>query len=95
MIYNNVVIRVNAAEEVPLVSEHLKELAARSKTEVGCERFDLFQSDADPQLFMLIEAWQSQATLDAHRLAPAFVDVYQTHVLPRVSRDPHLCQLLS
>lgn len=34
--------------------------------EKGCKQYDLFQSKSDPQLFVVMEQYATQADLDAH-----------------------------
>ncbi len=36
------------------------------RKEPGCEEYSLFRSTADPDRFVLMERWSSQAHLDAH-----------------------------
>ena len=95
MIYNNVLLTVNNLADCPTVAGLLQELAERSRGEVGCQRFEVYQSQSDPQTFMLIEQWATDEDLQAHRGAPSFTQVYQPKVLPLVERTPHLCDLIS
>ena len=37
-----------------------------SSVEPGCERFDVYQSEEEPELFLLIEVWASEAHLAQH-----------------------------
>lgn len=37
-----------------------------SRTDPGCQQFELFQSTENPDKFTLIELWESQAALDNH-----------------------------
>ena len=61
----------------------------------GCERFDVYQSETEPELFLLIEVWASEGHLAQHRKAEAFTQLYQPKVLPLVHREPHLPQDLA
>jgi quinol monooxygenase YgiN len=47
-------------------------LVAPTSKEPGCLRYDLYRSDTDPSLWVLLEAWQSQRDLDAHVETPHF-----------------------
>ena len=38
--------------------------------DAGCERYELFRSVDDEDALVLVEAWTTQADLDAHRAAP-------------------------
>jgi len=93
-IYNNVVLTVKSTSDIPTVAEKLTALATASLQEPGCERFEVYHSDTEPTLFMLIERWSSQQALDAHREASAFQEIYIPSVIPLVSRSPHLCRIL-
>ena len=42
------------------------------RDEPGCFRFDIFQSDSDPNRFHLYEVYTDQAALEAHRNAPHY-----------------------
>lgn len=89
MIFNNVVVTVTDAADIANVSDMLAELARLSREEPGCARFEVYHSQSDRSLFMLIEQWESQAHLDDHREAPGFKDLYIPKVLPLVTRVPH------
>ena len=45
-------------------------LARDSREEAGCISYDVLQNLAEPHVFVLIEAWASAASLDAHNKAP-------------------------
>lgn len=95
MIYNNVLLVVTNVANIDEVKKHLVKLATQSLLEPGCARFDLFHSESQPELFMLIEQWASQEELDAHREAEAFQQIYVPHVIPLVERMPHTCEKLA
>ncbi|MDA0285620.1 MAG: antibiotic biosynthesis monooxygenase, partial [Planctomycetota bacterium] len=65
-----------------------------SKQEPGCARFEVYHSKAEPKFFLLIERWETQADLERHREARAFVEIYQPLVLPLVDRVPHASDLV-
>jgi quinol monooxygenase YgiN len=44
----------------------LATLAAASQEEEGCYAYDVFESAAAPGTFVTVEAWRSQADMDAH-----------------------------
>ena len=94
MIHNNVLVTVKNEADIPLIRELLTEQCRLSRAEPGCVKFDVFHSQADRKLFLLVESWSSPETLDAHRLAPAYVEIYKPKVLPLVDRTPHPCDLL-
>ncbi len=45
-------------------------LAAASRKEDGCIRYDVLQNSAEPHVFVLVEEWTSVGHLDAHNLTP-------------------------
>ena len=94
MIYNNVILKARDLADIANLQELLIAQAKVSLTETGCERFEVYHSEAEPGVFLLIEWWATQATLDAHRRAPHFVDVYKPKVIPLVERIPHPCSRL-
>jgi quinol monooxygenase YgiN len=94
MIYANVLLTVNDEQDVPAIRDHLREQGRLSRMEPGCLRFEVYHSQSDPKVFLLIERWESTAALDVHRTAKAYTQIYQPHVLPRVSRSPHPSHLV-
>jgi quinol monooxygenase YgiN len=94
MTYNNVVITVKDAQDVPEIRSLLLEQTRLSRMEPGCERFELYQSKTDPKVFMLVERWSSEEALDLHRQAKAYTEIYKPKVLPKVDRTPYPCELL-
>ena len=89
MIYVNVVLTVTDAGDIDTVRELLAEQRRRSLLEPGCARFEVYHSQADRSVFLLMEHWDTQAHLDAHREADAFKTLYEPKVLPLVDRVPH------
>jgi quinol monooxygenase YgiN len=49
---------------------HLLSLAAPTRAEPGCIRYDLYQSPDQPHEFMRYEIWASAAALEAHKRTP-------------------------
>lgn len=94
MIYNNVVVTVKDERDIDEVKSLLLEQTRLSRLEPGCERFELYHSQGDAKVFILVERWSSAEALDQHRLAKAYVEIYKPKVLPKVDRTPHSCALL-
>jgi len=92
MIYANIFLTVKDAHDVPEIKGLLAEQRRLSLQEPGCERFEVYHSTANPQVFILIERWTDQAALDVHRTAFAYTTVYAPKVIPKVDRTPHLCE---
>ncbi|GIX04116.1 MAG: hypothetical protein KatS3mg113_1122 [Planctomycetaceae bacterium] len=95
MIYANIWLTVKNPDDVAEIRELLGEQARLSRQEPGCERFEVYQSQSDPRVFLLVERWASQEALDAHRKAYAYTTIYQPRVLPRVERVAHPSDLIS
>lgn len=95
MIYLNIWLTVKDAARVDEVRGLLTQQATLSRQEPGCSRFEVFQSNNDPQRFLLHERWETQGALDVHRTATAYTTVYQPRVLPLVDREPHPSTLVS
>ena len=94
MIYNNVILRAKDASDIGELKELLTTQAEVSLTEPGCERFEVYHSEAEPAVFLLIEWWATQKDLDTHRATSHFVSVYRPSVMPLVERFPHPSQSL-
>lgn len=94
MIYNNVIVTVKDGADIATVRSLLTEQARLSRQEPGCERFEVYQSQTDERVFLLIERWASTQALDDHRLAKAYTEIYKPQVLPKVERTPHPCTLV-
>lgn len=94
MVYNNVVVTVKEERDIDEVKSLLLEQTRLSRLEPGCERFELYHSQSDAKVFILVERWSSAEALDQHRVAKAYVEIYKPKVLPKVDRTPHPCALL-
>jgi quinol monooxygenase YgiN len=64
----------------------LKQLAEGSRSEAGCLRFDVLQHAMRANHFTVVEVWQDQKSLDAHRAA-AHTKMYRDTLQP-VSGSP-------
>ncbi len=94
MICMNIVLQVKQAADVETVRALLTDAMRKSRQEPGCERFDVYHSQADSSRFTLVEHWVSQEALDAHRLAEAYTTIYKPQVIPLVDREGHPVTLL-
>jgi quinol monooxygenase YgiN len=96
MICANIILTVKEefASDIDDIGALLTQAGRLSRQEPGCERFEVYHSQSDPRVFMLCERWESQQTLDAHRLAEAYTEIYMPKVRPRVDRVPHVSTLL-
>jgi quinol monooxygenase YgiN len=94
MIYLNVVLTVKNSADVPEIQSLLTQQCHLSREEPGCVRFEVYHSQANPQVFLLNEHWTDQAAVDEHRKATAYTTIYQPKVLPKVERTPHPSTLI-
>lgn len=95
MVYLNVVLTVKAAADVPFVRSTMTELGRLARNDAGCIRFEVYHSQSHPNTFFLVEQWEDEASLDAHRKAKPFTETYMKTVVPKLERVPHMCDLLS
>ena len=75
MVYNNVVVTVKDERDIDEVKSLLLEQTRLSRLEPGCDRFELYHSQSDAKVFILVERWSSAEALDQHRLAKAYVNL--------------------
>jgi quinol monooxygenase YgiN len=62
-------------ENLAAVVEGLNALAAASRAEEGCERYDIFQNTTTPTGLMIVETWASEAALAAHQKTPHYQSI--------------------
>ncbi len=94
MICMNIALTVKEERDIEKVKDLLCKAMRLSKTESGCQRFDVYHSQSEPNLFTLVEHWDSQESLDAHRQAEAYTTIYKPQVIPLVERVGHPATLL-
>ncbi|MDA1017925.1 MAG: antibiotic biosynthesis monooxygenase [Planctomycetota bacterium] len=94
MIYANIILTVKAESDIDEIRDLLIQQATLSRQEPGCERFEVYHSQADRRMFILTERWASQELLDIHRQAKACTEIYAPKVLPKVDRVPHISDLV-
>jgi quinol monooxygenase YgiN len=94
MLYINVQLHVKDSADINKVGELLQAHGRLSRAEPGCVRFDVYHSKSDPAVYLLCEHWDTEASLDQHRLAEGYLTIYKPQVIPLVDRTPHMCDLL-
>jgi quinol monooxygenase YgiN len=94
MIYVNVLLTVKDEADVAEIKDLLTQQCKLSRQEPGCLRFEVYHSQSNPKVFILVERWENQAALDVHRTAQAYTTIYQPKVLPKVDRTPHISNLV-
>ena len=94
MIYCNILLTVKDENDIQKVRELLVQQGELSREEPGCARFEVYHSQSDSRLFVLVEHWETQEHLDQHREAKACREIYKPQVLPLVERVPHPSDLV-
>eukprot|EP01088_Endostelium_zonatum_P014093 TRINITY_DN2954_c0_g1_i1.p2 TRINITY_DN2954_c0_g1~~TRINITY_DN2954_c0_g1_i1.p2 ORF type:complete len:141 (-),score=37.77 TRINITY_DN2954_c0_g1_i1:61-483(-) len=95
IVYVNVTLTAKDEGNVEQIKKWMKEHGENSKKEEGCLRFEVYNSQRDPRVFILNERWSSAQALDVHKQQKSFTDIYANLVLPLVDRDSHLSNLIS
>jgi quinol monooxygenase YgiN len=95
MICITVLLTVRDEADILKVKDLLAKHGALSRAEPGCQRFELYHSEADPKVFILNERWDNEELLAQHRLAEGYTTIYVPQVLPLVDRVPHRSTLVS
>lgn len=54
-------------ENIEELKALLKTMVEPSKNEKGCLLYDIFQVQAEPKKFIVIESWEDEAALDGHK----------------------------
>jgi quinol monooxygenase YgiN len=88
----NVWLTVNDPANAARVGDLLDQCRRMSLQEPGCERYEVFQSEADPAKYLLVETWTSREHWETHRGAEAARTVYLPQVIPLVTREAHICR---
>jgi quinol monooxygenase YgiN len=89
-----VILTAKDVAHVPELRELLATQVVLSRKEPGCVRFEALESQTVPGTFIVVERWESDAALDAHREAEAITTVYLPHIMPLVDRVLHVCSVL-
>ncbi len=64
-------------EAATKVRAGLTELLTATRAEEGCLAYDFFESQSAPGTFIAVEAWRSQADLDAHMATPHIAAAFE------------------
>ncbi|HIZ04257.1 MAG TPA: antibiotic biosynthesis monooxygenase [Candidatus Phocaeicola gallistercoris] len=78
MIRLNVFVQVAGDNRAAVVAA-AKELVAASLKDKGCVAYDVFESSTRPDVLMICETWQDDASLSVHQQAPHF-----TTLVPKI-----------
>jgi quinol monooxygenase YgiN len=70
-----------------IVAKTLGTLSAASPSDPGCLSYECFSSAARPGEFLIVEAWESQAELDAH-IQSATVQGAMVTVIDHLDGEP-------
>jgi quinol monooxygenase YgiN len=79
----------HAEDFIKLMKRH----AELSRTEDGCEQFDVLQAQEDPSKIFFVESWRDQAALDAHIQIPRMAENRATYTPWLNSRKGTRCNV--
>src|SRR6478609_6290538 len=71
--------------------ELMKGHAQRSRSEDGCQQFDVLLPQEDQNRVLLVEAWRDQAALDVHSKTPTLAKTRETYQPWLVARKMTRC----
>ena len=94
MICVTLILTVRNEDDTASIRGLLAEQGRLSREEPGCLRYEVYQSQNVPNVFILHERWESPEALDVHRTAKAYTEIYQPQVLPKVERVAHPATLV-
>ena len=94
MFYLNVWLTVTDPANARKVRDLMQQCVGLSRAEPGCRRYEVYHSQSDASKLLLCEHWETKADWERHRTARAFLEFYQPQVLPLVTREPHICDLV-
>jgi quinol monooxygenase YgiN len=69
-------------------------LIAPTRKEAGCIQYDLWQDDADPTRFSMVETWENDGALAAHLSQPG-LQTAVGRLMPLASGAPEIRRLRS
>ena len=61
------------ADRADDVADVLEAMIAATRSEAGCELYDLVVGDDDPHTWLMLEKWSSRADWEAHMVTPHVV----------------------
>lgn len=71
----NIIATITVKPEFQEASNPIfKRLVTGSRAEPGCLRYELNQSIEDPNIYIVIERWQSQHAIDLHNTTAHFTE---------------------
>ena len=94
MFATNVILTVKNSADIEKVGELLRRLGQLSRAESGCRVYEVCHSQSDPNVFLLIERWETRESWEIHRQAEPYLTIYQPQILPLVDRVPHPSDIL-
>ena len=69
--------------------ENILNLIQASQTDAGCLAYDLFESNTEPNVFMMIEKWSDAQALDNHNKNQTLL-TFATKVPEYISQKPEI-----
>ncbi len=94
MFYLNVWLTVQDSARVEAVANALIRCGEQSRLEDGCMRWEAYQSESNPNCFLLVEHWATKEHWERHRTGPTVTEIYFKEVIPHVTREAHPSRLV-
>jgi quinol monooxygenase YgiN len=94
MFYLNVVLKVKNPERAGMVRDSFAKMAPLCRSEEGCLRWEAYQSESEPSVFVLNEHWETREVWEQHLQGYALLEIYKKTVLPEVEREVHPSSLI-
>lgn len=69
--------------------EAAKTLTEKSQNHAGCKAYDVFASATRPDVFMICETWEDEASLEKHSQTPEFkecVEIINQHGTMKIEK---------
>jgi len=68
----------------------LEEMVTPSRAEPGCLRYDIYEMNAEPGRFVVVEAWEDESALEGHKNTEHYKYYkanYETHTVEKYSEE--------
>ena len=69
-------------DSVQAVLDALPELIEKSTAEAGNSQYKIYRSNSEANLFMLVEVYRDEQSLEAHRSSPHFKEIVIKQIVP-------------
>lgn len=84
-----VTLTAHTAEAVPTLQAAIERMRPLCLDEPGCLSWEAFHSTADPRVFTLVEAWETEQSWEEHGEGEAIQTIYLPQICPHAERAVH------